>query len=112
MNNYGYWKIGTHRCGLQGVASTTETLPDGRVVTIKDPDNPAVMSDTNIAYALTHSRLARHDFNRLFPTLDADSQERLTTLIEGNPSIQRLVGDPQEVYDAIQFKQVTQIKSP
>jgi len=65
------------------------------------------MSDQDILWALSHSRRARFDFEKLFPDLDADSQDRLTTLLNQNPRYKSLVGDDQAFADAIQKKEVT-----
>jgi len=103
---YGYWEFGG-RNGLEGGASTHELLEDGRVVTVKDPDFPAILEDPFILYALSHVRQARFDFCRLFPTLDVASQERLAELIVRNKRDTALVRDDQDFADAIQLKQVT-----
>lgn len=104
--NLGFWEY-NGKNGLQGAASTFEELPDGRVVTVKNPDNPAVLEDEFIAYCLRTSRQARNDFCRLFPALDAESQERLTTLISQNPRATALLRDSQDFHDAVQQSQVT-----
>lgn len=104
--NLGFWEF-SNKNGLQGAASTREELPDGRVVLVKDPDNPAVLEDDDIAYCLRTSRRARYDFCRLFPELDAQSQERLTQLIEDNPRATSLLRDSQDFFDMIQRDDVT-----
>ena len=103
--NYGYWEFGGKN-GLVGSASVEAELPDGRILTQKDPDNPAVLEDSFILYALRTSRRARSDFSRLFPSLDDDSQDRLTTLILRNKRASSLILDDQDFADAIQHKEV------
>lgn len=90
-----------------GKASTVVTLPDGRQVTVKDPDEPAVMDDADILYALRNSRAARWDYNLLYPTLDANSQARLDALIAQNPLMSSLLNDPQTTSDDIQHESTT-----
>lgn len=106
-NNYGFWEFGGKN-GLTGVASTQVQLADGRIVTQKDPDNPAILTDEQIAYMLRTSRQARFDFSRLFPDLDDDSQERLTELILMNPKMTSLMTDSQEFFDAVQSASVSE----
>lgn len=101
-----YWLF-AGKNGLKGVASTTRTEPDGRVVTVKDPVNPAIIKDENILYALRTSRIARAEFNQLFPLLLPEEQARLTELIELNPRISSLISNPQDIFDAMQKAQVT-----
>lgn len=105
--NLGFWLF-NGRNGLVGAASTQVELPDGRILTVKDPDNPAVLNDDNIAYCLRTSRQARSDFNRLFPDLDDASQERLTDLILQNPWATKLIRDDRDFFDAIQHENVTE----
>ena len=105
MSSYGYWEF-AGKNGLEGAPNTEEILPDGRLLTVKDPDFPAVLQDQFILYALSHSRRARADFNRLFPTLDAVSQDRLTELILLNKRAASLILSDQEFADAIQHKDV------
>ncbi len=106
MAEFGYWQFGSNN-GLKGVANTTVTMADGRVVTQKDPDNPAILQDKFILEALSHSRQARYDYNKLYPDLDADSQERLDTLLARNPRASRLVSDDTAFFDAVQNKSIT-----
>ena len=105
-SNLGFWLFNSTN-GLRGAQSTFEHLPDGRIVLVKDPNNPAVLEDEFIVYSLQHSPQARNDFNRLFPGLDVESQERLTNLIERNPRATKLLVDSQVYEDNIQKKQVT-----
>ena len=82
--NYGYWAYnGTN--GLKGAASTVEVLPNGRRVIVRDPHNPALLEDGFIIYSLQRVPQARHDFNRLFPTLLPEEQERYVNLFAYNP---------------------------
>ena len=83
--NYGYWTFGNGQNGLKGAASTIEVLPDGRRVIVRDPQNPALLEDEFIIYALQRVPQARHDFNRLFPSLLPEEQERYVTLFANNP---------------------------
>ena len=104
---YGYWAYNNNQNGLKGAADTIEELPDGRKVTHKNPQNPTVLPDQFIIYGLQHVRQARNDFNRLFPSLDTESQARLTELIENNPRASGMVKTDQVFLDAIQRKDVT-----
>ena len=106
-NNYGFWLF-NGKNGLQGAESTIVELSDGRRVVQKDPENPAVLEDDHIAYALRTSRQARADFCRLFPELDGESQERLTNLILKNPRATALLSADQAFLDAIQKKGVVE----
>lgn len=103
----GYWTFnGTN--GLKGVAGTYEEIPDGRVVYTPDPTNPAVLNDETIVYMLTTSRIAREEFNRIYPTLLPEEQERLDALLAARPRLlNMLFQDPQAEADAIQRKQTT-----
>jgi hypothetical protein len=105
-----YW-VFDNKNALEGVSSTLETLEDcgGRVVTHPDETNPAVLSETNIIYALQTSRRARNDFQLVFPSLSAGAQARLTTLIEDNPRVSSLMLDDQKFMDQIQRKEVRSI---
>lgn len=104
--NYGFWAFGV-TCGLLGAASTREELPDGRIVTVKDPDFPAVIEDAFITHALRTSRQARHDFNRLFPLLDPVSQERLLLLIQTHRYACGLEIDVQTLVDQVVYASAT-----
>lgn len=107
MSPWGFWTF-NNKNGLAGLASTTEELPDGRIVTVKDPDNPAVLEPEFIAHALRTSRQARYDFNRLFPSLQADEQERLADIIIQNPRATALLQDDQTFHDILQQRGVTE----
>jgi len=106
VSTYGYWDY-NGRNGLEGSASTEVELSDGRILFQKNADNPAVLEDTFILYALRTSRVARNDFTRLFSSLDEDSQERLTTLILKNKRAASLILNDQDFVDAIQHNDVT-----
>lgn len=98
---YGYWTF-DGRNGLAGYASTTEMLPDGRVVIVPNPENPAVLEDALIISTLQMSPKARNDFNLIFPTLLPGEQERLSNLLANNPRISLLETDSQTYNDNIQ----------
>ena len=103
--NFGFWEYnGTN--GLKGKESTRERIPDGRVVVVKDPTNPAVLENSFIVYCLQTSILARNDFCCLFPSLLPEEQERLMDLLLYNPGPCKLVLDSQDFNDAIQRKEV------
>jgi hypothetical protein len=104
---YGYWDYNNGLNGLVGAPSTVEETPDGRPVLVKDPTLPAVLEDQFILNALSHSRQARKDFSRLFPTLDPVSQDRLADLILTNKRAASLVLSDQDFADAIQQQEVT-----
>lgn len=105
-----YWDY-DGKNGLKGVDGTYEVLEDcfGRSVYHPDPDNPAVLDQENILYALRTSRRARYDFVRIFPTLLPEEQARLTTLLENNPRISALVKDDQRYEDQIQAESISSI---
>lgn len=107
MANWGFWTF-NNKNGLQGAPSTYVETPDGRSVLVKDPENPAVLEDEFIVYALRTSRQARADFCRLFPGLDAESQERLSNLVLRNKRATALLRDDQNFHDAIQNRSVTE----
>jgi hypothetical protein len=107
-----YWSFGK-TMGLKGVEGTLEVLencPQGhRSVIQPDPENPVVLQDEIILYALRTSRQARADFRRLFPTLLPAEQERLSTLLALHPRISALVQDDQVFFDRIQSKAIKSI---
>lgn len=105
-DNWGFWTY-AGKNGLKGVASTRETLPDGRVVIVKNPTNPAVLEDDWILHILSTVRQARADYMRLFPDLLPEEQDRLTTLIESNPARAALIRDTQAYNDMLQRVEVT-----
>ena len=106
MSNFGFWTY-ANKCALEGAASTLVEMPDGRTVTQKNADNPAILEDYFIANALRTSKQARNDFNRLFHTLSWEAQDRLSTLIAQNPRQTSLLVSDQEFADAIQHAEVT-----
>jgi len=105
-----YWTF-NGKNGLKGVEGTYIDSNDcnGGRVYVPDPVNPLVLSDAQIINALQTSRRARHDFNRIFPTLLPEEQERLTRLISENPRISKLNMDDNTYYDRIQSNDVRSI---
>ena len=67
------------------------------------------MADENILYALRTSRRARADFRKLYPSLRAEEQERLSTLLEQNPRISALIEDDKTYTDRLQAEDVRSI---
>lgn len=102
---YGFWTFGG-RNGLEGSATTTRVLPDGRTQFVPDPDFPAILPDDQILYALQTSPPARDQFTALFPSLDPRSQKRLQDLLDANKSETRLVQSSQDSEDLYQKKGV------
>lgn len=102
-----YWSFDS-KVGLKGVEGTMTVVDDcyGRRVYTPNPTNPAVLSDDVILYALRTSRRARSDFNRIFPTLLPEEQERLTTLLAQNPRISTLNMDDNTFHDRIQSNDI------
>lgn len=105
---YGYWTINQDVNGLFGAESSIETTLDGRKVIVKNPEYPAVLEDDFILNALSHSVLARNDFNRLYPSLDPVSKRRLDTLLAQHPQQARLVKSTQDYMDGVQSKHIRQ----
>jgi hypothetical protein len=105
-----YWTFDS-KVGLKGVEGTVTVVDDcfGRKVYTPNPNNPAVLSDDVILYALRTSRRARSDFDRIFPTLLPEEQARLNTLLADNPRISQLQMDDQTFADRIQSKDVRSI---
>jgi len=107
-----YWAY-NNQLGLQGVEGTLEVLsncPRGyRAVQVPDPENPLVLNDEVILYALRTSQRARDDFQRLFPTLLPEEQQRYVILLEENPRISALMEDDQRFMDRVQAKDVRSI---
>lgn len=97
-----YWTFNNTN-GLKGVESTTEESSNcsGGVITHPDPDNPLILTDQMIIYALQTSRRARDDFRRVFPTLLPEEQDRLSTLLEQNPRASMMLTDEQVITDRI-----------
>jgi hypothetical protein len=111
MAQFGYWTFNREN-GLTGAPSTVFTLPDGRTTIAKDPEFPAVLEDEFIIFALKNSRLARIQYNNLYPTLDSVSQARLTALLYQYGSLRKSLQTPffvpseQDLSDQIQKNQV------
>jgi hypothetical protein len=106
MSIWGFWAFG-NKCGLQGAASTIVELPDGRMLTQPNAQNPAVLEDEFILFSVRNNLRARADFYRILPTLDDESQERLQNLAGKHRRAFRITRDEQSETDAIQHKQVT-----
>lgn len=106
MAEYGYWLF-NGKCGLVGKTSTWVTTAKGTQILVKDPNEPAVLEDIDIIFGLHTSQRARDDFERLFPTLDANSQYRLTELIRTNKQEVQLTQDDIQIGDRIQHASVT-----
>ena len=106
----GYWTF-NGKNGLEGVEGEVISLDDcfNRELNQPDADAPAVLSATNILNALSTSRAARADYNRVFPTLSAGAQERLTTLLAENPRVSALVTDDKAIADAEQTASIRAI---
>lgn len=100
-----YWTFNNTN-GLKGVPSTVQEIPDGRLVVVKDPENPAVLEDVFIVDALMRSRVARADFLRLLPTMLAEEQDRLINLVMARPRLRKLLESDQSFTDAVQRKQM------
>ena len=105
MSNFGFWKVGT-RNGLSGAESTQVMLDDGRVQTITDKDNPAVLEDDFILFSVRNSRIAQRDLMRLLPQLDEVSQNRIETLMKRHPKAFKPIVSHQDYSDYLQSKQV------
>lgn len=84
---YGWWTWNNHKNGLAGV-------PD-------DPDNPAVLHEDYIIYSLKTSKVAVVQFERLFPTLLPEEQDRLLDMLDRHPFAKRLFRDNQIFYDML-----------
>lgn len=103
-----YWKFDS-KIGLRGVEGTIEVVDNcrpGQRVYTPDPNNPAVLSDDVILYVLRTSRRGRADFNRIFPTLLPEEQERYTKLLAENPRISQLNMDDNTFHDRIQSNDI------
>jgi len=105
---YGFWTFGAAQVnGLQGGPTTLETLPDGRVVRVKYPGNPAVLEDEFILWTVRNNPVARRQYFDLLPTMDQVSQERLTALAQKHPDyFQWPKVDETTMDDNIQKKEV------
>jgi hypothetical protein len=104
---FGFWTYGQSANGLQGGATTIETLPDGREVRVKYPGNPARLEDEFILWAVRNNPVARTQYFDMIPTLDQPSQERLNGLVEKHPDyFQWPKVDQMTMEDGIQRKEV------
>ena len=102
---FGYWTFNGGN-GLVGAESTLVTLPDGRRILQKDPDNPAALEDDFILHALSHSVPARASFEKIFPTLDEVSQNRLRVMLKRHPQMSYLLKSSNDWADQIQSKEI------
>lgn len=107
-----YWEFNGQN-GLKGVEPTIEVLDSCpnwlRELYQPDPVNPAILPSEIILACLRTSKQARASFQQIFPHLDADSQARLTTLLEENPLPSQLDVDPQAYEDRFQHALVSRI---
>ena len=71
---------------------------------VGDAENPAVICDEWIIAMLHRYPESREDFNAVVPTMLAEEQDRLTTLIEKNPSVNLTLVDARVVSDYVQSK--------
>ncbi len=104
MADYGYWNY-AGRNGLEGAESTVETLPDGTQWLKKNPEHPCVLEDEFILFAVRNDHNALTQFNRLLPTMDAVSLERLQGLVAKHPGSFKPRLDETAVFDNIQRKE-------
>ena len=105
---YGYWTINGSLNGLFGGESSLEELEDGRTVIVKDAEYPAILEDDFILNAISKSRTARADFNRIYPTLDPVSKRRLDNLLSQHPQQARLMQSTQSYLDEVQAQNIRQ----
>jgi len=109
MNNYGYWNF-EGRNGLAGLDGTWVETDGGVPVYMPHPTNPAVLQPEVILNALASSRAARAAFNRIYPTLSQDEQERLDGLLDTSPNIRKSVqADSNAWNDRLQYNAVRSI---
>lgn len=105
---YGFWTLGTSQNGLQGGPTTIEDRPDGSVVRVKYPGNPAILEDSFILWTVRNNPIARTQYFEILPTLDRVSQERLNDLVSAHPDYFMWPKvDSSTLSDNIQRKQVT-----
>lgn len=109
MPNFGFWTFG-QKNGLVGSESSKVELPDGRIQTIKDKENPAVLEDEFILFSVQTSRIAQKDLLRLLPQLDEASQTRIRNLMKKHPRAFKPIISHQDYYDYIQAKQVNPLR--
>lgn len=67
-----------------------------------DVDNPARLTDEEIAMFLSHIPAARDSFERIVPNMLPEEQERLTYLASGMPHFLAL--DPKDIDDNFQHR--------
>jgi len=67
-----------------------------------DDDNPPLLSEAAILYALRMSPIARQQFAWIVPNLLPAEQDRLETMLERNPRMSKLLVDDQTVDDRFQ----------
>ena len=109
MSNFGFWALG-QKNGLVGSESSKVELPDGRIQTIKNKENPAVLEDEFILFSVKTSRIAQADLLRLLPQLDEASQTRIRSLMKKHPMAFKPIISHQDYYDYIQAKQVNPLR--
>lgn len=85
---YGYWTWNRTLNGLAGVEG--------------DPNNPPVLHEDFIVYALHTSKIAAAQFDILFPKLLPAEQERLIEILIRRPMARKLIRDPVAVNDVAQ----------
>lgn len=93
---YGYWTFASKN-GLAGV-------PD-------DENNPVVLRDEDIIYAIHRSRIARREFLRLFPTMLPAEQTRLQGILDANPALAKLLEDQQTRLDNFSRAQQSPVRT-
>lgn len=108
-----YWSYNNGTLnGLTGAIPTHVSLSscgNPRILTQPDETNPEVLTDEMILYALRTSEYARADFRRIFPSLNSDEQDRLTTLLDTNPRVSAMVQDEKTFTDLIQHNWNTRL---
>lgn len=85
---FGYWTWNRTKNGLAGVEG--------------DPNNPPVMHEDFIVYALHTSRIAAAQFNLLFPKLLPEEQARLTDILQRRPMARKFIRDQDSLNDIAQ----------
>jgi len=104
---FGFWTLGRSQNGLQGGPTTIEELPDGRLVRVKYPGNPALLEDEFILFTVRNNPVARKQYFDLIPTMDPVSQKRLNDLAAKRPDFFRWPKvDDLTLNDNIQRKEV------
>jgi len=87
---YGYWTWNRTRNGLAGVEG--------------DPNNPPVLHEDFIVYALHTSRVAVAQFEILLPRLLPAERERLLDILARRPMARKLIRDQQAMDDHLQHQ--------